>query len=158
MNNNEIQAGAAAQTPTGAEVTQSAQLAAIPLVAVCPIRVQRKRAKGYRMPENTKSVTRPGKFGNPYKIGMHNIFDIKDTTTGKTLKDYLIEKNGENKYHTVEDVLLAYRQKINGSQAMQRVVKHYLKGKNLACFCPLTDDKGKYVPCHADILLEIANG
>ena len=82
---------------------------------------------------------------------MHNIFDIKDRITGKSLKDYLIEKNGENKYHTVEDVLLAYRQKINGSQAMQRVIKYYLKGKDLACFCPL--DK----PCHADILLEVAN-
>ena len=135
----------------------SAVLAAIPLLAVCPIRVQRKRVKGYRMPENTKSVTRPGKFGNPYKIGMHNIFDIKDTT-GKSLKDYLIEKNGENKYHTVEDVLLAYRQKINGSQAMQSVIKYYLKGKNLACFCPITDEKGNYIPCHADILLEVANG
>ena len=122
------------------------------IVSGCPIRVQRKRTKGYRMPENTKSVTRPGKFGNPYKIGMHNIFDIKDRTTGKSLKDYLVEKNGENKYHTIEDCLLAYRQKINGSQAMQRVVKHYLKGKNLSCFCPL--DK----PCHADILLEVANG
>lgn len=120
-------------------------------VGSCPVRVQRKRTKGYKMPPNTKSVTRPGKFGNPYKIGMHNIFDIKDRT-GKSLKDYLIEKNGENKYHTIEDCLLAYRQKINGSQAMQRVVKHYLKGKNLACFCPL--DK----PCHADILLEVANG
>jgi len=152
MNNNERPAGTAIQMPTEAEVSTSAQLAAIPLLAVCPIRVQRKRVKGYRMPENTKSVTRPGKFGNPYKIGMHNIFDIKDRITDKSLKDYLIEKNGENKYHTVEDVLLAYRQKINGSQAMQRVIKYYLKGKNLACFCPL--DK----PCHADILLEVANG
>jgi len=152
MNNNERPAGTAIQIPTEAEVSTSAQLAAIPLLAVCPIRVQRKRVKGYRMPENTKSVTRPGKFGNPYKIGMHNIFDIKDRITDKSLKDYLIEKNGENKYHTVEDVLLAYRQKINGSQAMQRVIKYYLKGKNLACFCPL--DK----PCHADILLEVANG
>ena len=131
---------------------RQATIEAIPMLAVCPIRVQRKRVKGYRMPENTKSVTRPGKFGNPYKIGMHNIFDIKDRITGKSLKDYLIEKNGENKYHTVEDVLLAYRQKINGSQAMQRVIKYYLKGKILACFCPLNK------PCHADILLEVANG
>lgn len=122
------------------------------MLAVCPVRVQRKCTKGYKMPPNTKSVTCLGKFDNPYKIGMHNVWDIKDLKTGKSLKDYLIEKNGENKYHDVEDVLLAYRQKISASQAMQRLIKHYLKGKNLACFCPL--DK----PCPVDILLEVANG
>jgi hypothetical protein len=116
-----------------------------------PIRVQRKRTKGYKMPANTKSVTRPHKFGNPYKIGMHNVWDIKDRETGKSLKDILVAKNGENKYHTIEDTLLAYREKIKASGAMQRIIKRELVGKNLACFCPLSS------PCHADILLELAN-
>lgn len=31
-----------------------------------PKRIQRKRAKGWRMPPNAKSVTRPGPFGNPF--------------------------------------------------------------------------------------------
>lgn len=31
-----------------------------------PKRIQRKRTKGWRMPPNTVSVTRPGKFGNPF--------------------------------------------------------------------------------------------
>ena len=116
-----------------------------------PFRVQRKRTKGYKMPENTKSVTRPHKFGNPYKIGMHNVWDIKDRETSKSLKDILVAKNGENKYHTIEDTLLAYREKIKASVAMQRIIKRELVGKNLACFCPLSS------PCHADILLEVAN-
>lgn len=30
-------------------------------------------------------------------------------------------------------------------------IQSELKGKNLACFCPLDQ------PCHADVLLEIAN-
>jgi hypothetical protein len=34
-----------------------------------PVRIQRKRAKGWRMPANTVSVTRPGQFGNPYYPG-----------------------------------------------------------------------------------------
>ena len=33
-----------------------------------------------------------------------------------------------------------------------------LAGKNLACWCPLTDAQGNRVPCHADVLLELANG
>jgi hypothetical protein len=152
MNKKNSSAGTTDEQRTAADSIPSASLAQNGVLAVCPVRVQRKRTKGYKMPPNTKSVTRPGKFGNPYKIGMHNVWDIKDLKTGKSLKDYLIEKNGENKYHDVEDVLLAYRQNIAASQAMQRLIKHYLKGKNLACFCPL--DK----PCHADILLEVANG
>jgi hypothetical protein len=32
-----------------------------------------------------------------------------------------------------------------------------LVGKNLVCWCPLVDKDGQYVPCHADVLLEIAN-
>jgi hypothetical protein len=33
-----------------------------------PERIQRKRARGWRMPANTVSVTRPGKWGNPYTV------------------------------------------------------------------------------------------
>lgn len=32
-----------------------------------------------------------------------------------------------------------------------------LRGKDLACWCPLVDKDGKAVPCHADVLLELAN-
>jgi len=32
-----------------------------------------------------------------------------------------------------------------------------LRGKDLCCWCPLFDDEGKPYPCHADVLLEIAN-
>jgi hypothetical protein len=32
-----------------------------------------------------------------------------------------------------------------------------LRGKNLACWCPIVDKDGNPVPCHADVLLELAN-
>ncbi len=31
-----------------------------------PQRIQRKRTKGWKMPPNTVSVTRPGRYGNPF--------------------------------------------------------------------------------------------
>jgi Domain of unknown function (DUF4326) len=34
-----------------------------------PVRVQRQRTKGWKMPENTVYVGRPTKFGNPAKVG-----------------------------------------------------------------------------------------
>ena len=44
--------------------------------------------------------------------------------------------------------LLMHREKA----AYREKIRRELKGKNLACFCPT--DKA----CHADVLLEIANG
>jgi len=32
-----------------------------------------------------------------------------------------------------------------------------LRGKNLVCWCPLLDKNGNHHPCHADILLALAN-
>ena len=34
-----------------------------------PQRIQLRRTNGWRMPENTVKVARPGIFGNPWKIG-----------------------------------------------------------------------------------------
>ncbi len=38
-----------------------------------PKRIQRKRIKGWRMPENTVSVCRPGKWGNPFPVGKEGV-------------------------------------------------------------------------------------
>ncbi len=93
------------------------------LVACCPVRVQRKRVKGWKMPENTVYVGRPTKYGNPYVPMLWG--------------------------DTVETCIERY--KTNMSTMLKQDAVKELKGKNLACFCPL--DK----PCHADVLLEIAN-
>lgn len=42
-----------------------------------PKRIQRKRTKGWRMPPNTVSVCRPGKWGNPYVVGTCMIPDAR---------------------------------------------------------------------------------
>ena len=31
-------------------------------------RLQRRRTKGYRLPEGAVSVTRPGRYGNPWEL------------------------------------------------------------------------------------------
>lgn len=89
-----------------------------------PRRVQRQRTKGWRMPANTIYVGRPGMHGNPYRVGI----------------------NG-----TAEDCLRLYRESLKIQRAYRRFIKRELRGKNLACWCPLDQ------PCHADVLLELAN-
>lgn len=101
-----------------------------------PVRIQRKRVKGWKMPENTVSVTRPGKWGNPFKVGDY----IRDPITGEVIKQL----------KSLDDVLTWYKNYLR-YRMMHETIKRELKGKNLACFCKEGD------PCHADILLKIAN-
>lgn len=93
-----------------------------------PRRIQRKRTKGWRLPPNTVCVTRPGRWGNPY------------LPCGKSLDDRA-------------RALACFRVGLLSGRLGFCVddVRRELRGKNLACWCPLES------PCHADVLLEIAN-
>jgi len=99
-----------------------------------PKRIQRKRTKGWHMPSNTVYVGRPSKYGNPYKI------------TSFSLK--IKGMDSENAVRLYEQWL---RQKlIEDTHFLDE-----LKGKDLACWCPLEDKNGNPVPCHADVILKI---
>lgn len=100
-----------------------------PFTPATPHRVQRKRSKGWKMPPNTVSVTRPGKWGNPFRVGDFGI-------------------------RTAVDAAARYRQWLDGFVVGPTPPTDFseLRGKNLACFCHPSQ------ACHADVLLEIANG
>lgn len=104
-----------------------------------PHRVQLRRVLGWKMPANTMKVSRPSPFGNPFKIG--EMYQIAGADDG-TIADVVISDAGV--------AVAFFRQWVGrglGDAAIQS-----LRGKNLACWCPLDQ------PCHADVLLEMANG
>ena len=131
-----------------------------------PVRVQRKRTKGWRMPENTVYVGRPTIYGNPFeafKTECCGFWDVRDDN-GVT---YLVDHNATHaeshlprwakSYATRESVRLFHDDltywlggRMSHDPALAEAI-HGLRGKDLACWCPL--DK----PCHADVLLELAN-
>ncbi len=101
-----------------------------------PKRIQRKRVAGWRMPANTVYVGRPTKWGNPWPV----------TPPSKRLHGV-----GEDFYYrrAVDEFLFWIAQE---EQAELRAdIRQELKGKNLACWCK------EGMPCHADLLLKIAN-
>lgn len=112
-----------------------------------PMRVQLSRRKGWKMPPNTVSVARPGKWGNPFRI---EIF-------GRDLAVTLFERSvvGVWTPDGIPDDKLydAYSMHCLMQRLMVRewLNPRSLRGYNLACWCQI--DK----PCHADVLLEIAN-
>ena len=79
------------------------------------------------MPPNTIYVGRPSRWGNPFvSVGKYRHMLTGDVT----LKDA---------------IMYGPDMKCNLSDISE------LRGKNLACWCPLDQ------PCHADVLLELAN-
>lgn len=58
---------------------------------------------------------------------------------------FIIGKNG-----TRAEVVQKYRDTIESKPMLVLKIKHELKGKDLVCWCAPQ-------PCHADVLLEIAN-
>lgn len=109
-----------------------------------PIRIQRRRVKGWKMPENTVYVGSPSKWGNQFKIG--------DTITSKKMG---IDVDYNLKLQVNGQCVLAFHywlDNTNDGAKIKELAKNELQGKNLACFCALNQ------PCHADILLKVANG
>lgn len=98
-------------------------------------RVQLRRTKGWRMPEHTWAVTRPNYWGNPFKIG---------TTTNAAYGNVVVRDAA----HAVE----LFREYLANNPLIVTDAQFVLRGWNLACWCPLD------APCHADVLLEVANG
>lgn len=90
-------------------------------------KVWNKRDPG--CPKDAVYVGRPSKWGNKYRIGAPH------PTTGKPM--------------TRLEVINLYRQDLENSPALLAELKKYA-GCDWSCWCaPL--------PCHADVLLELAN-
>ena len=104
-----------------------------------PKRIQRKRTKGWRMPEGAVYVGRPGKWGNPFPVGQW----VRPLEGGLPVE-----------VKTPEQAVALFRASAmhpTGGFVFRENVRKHLAGKDLCCWCPLDQ------PCHADVLLEIAN-
>mgnify|MGYP001552185584 CR=1 FL=1 len=103
-----------------------------------PKRIQLRRTKGWRMPPNTVKVTRPGRWENPFCVTQY-------VAPGKKVAGWLIA------VPTVEDAVECFRIMMHERPEYLEEARQELRGKNLGCWCKLGE------PCHADVLLEIAN-
>ncbi len=105
-----------------------------------PLRVQIKRTKGWRMPENTVKVDRTTRWGNPFTpdqcgsaenaVACHRAWVLRDEAE---LAARACAAPPEKTPPAIEEI------------------RRELRGKNLACWC------APGAPCHADWLLTLAN-
>ncbi|MFY1595432.1 DUF4326 domain-containing protein [Micromonospora sp. WMMD737] len=154
-----------------------------------PKRVQWNRFAGTQLPPNTRLVTRPSRYGNPFvyrdrsrglvRFGPKHLerfgreWDYEGRCSGAGAShdmwfsaDDIVETHV--RWATREEIVELYRLTLtdptpgmrmafpSGSGRFLKVtvedIRRNLAGTNLACTCPLDQ------PCHADVLLELANG
>lgn len=152
--------------------------------APTPVRIQRKRTKGFDLQAASRAVNgldcvyvgRPTMWGNPYDfrpsefcwaaLGMGERGDRRGRIAA-SVKAYRAWVNAaspgsiiiEDRYSLrIGDGLETDREVVSASVQIGRraplicEITAELRGKNLACWCALGG-----TPCHADVLLEIAN-
>ncbi|MEW2267878.1 DUF4326 domain-containing protein [Streptomyces sp. NPDC047868] len=119
--------------------------------ATRPRRIQRRRTKGWRKPDNCVIVTRPSRFGNPFTIAGALEWGGADTTEqarelcATAFRSWLRGNTdwwmGPEADATRDRILAALSE---------------LRGRDLACYCPLPAD-GEPDHCHASVLITLAN-
>src|SRR5262245_58140969 len=94
-----------------------------------PTRIQQRRAKGWRKPPGARSVSRPGPFGNPFRV----------------------EVPGDPASHAA--AVMAFLEWVTApAQAgLPARARRELAGHDLMCWC------APDLPCHADVWLELVN-
>ena len=102
-------------------------------------RIQRKRSKGWRMPANSVCVSRPSKWGNPWRV-----------STKPLTWDSAFTERTRMTVSSREEAIVLYRRWIDDPQNPLRSQIRELRGKDLCCWCSLD------APCHADALLDLA--
>lgn len=109
-----------------------------------PKRIQMSRQRPWRADNpDAVIVSRPSGWGNPFRVGgvawfetMHGRFggEVPDRDTAvRFFREWFMYSDGEN------------------ARAARDMAREELVGRDLACWCPLAQ------PCHADVLLELAN-
>lgn len=118
-------------------------------VVAVPLRIQRQRAKGWRMPKGAVYVGRPGKFGNPFAPRIipgwatdSRRYAVEDFTRWISHPD-MFWRNTSGGFGSAGESVERARALVEGLPS--------LRGKDLACWCPVGQ------PCHGDVLLELAN-
>lgn len=126
-----------------------------------PKRIQRQRTKGWQMPQGAVYVGRPSRWGNPCSVERYGrekaVLFYREIVSGSWTPS-IAKELSDVEYTQLYREREAFLERFRRWNTTPRVEMFYdLRGYDLACWCPLEDKKGNHVPCHADVLLEIAN-
>jgi hypothetical protein len=114
--------------------------------AAAPKRIQLSRAKGWRKPTDAVVVARPTSWGNLYAVQRKRQgYLVVDRRDGRVIA-------GAPDIRSARTAAVELFALDAGAHPLwQPNAVRELAGRDLACWCPLDQ------PCHADVLLQLAN-
>lgn len=116
-----------------------------------PDRIQRRRVKGWRMPDGAVYVGRGTRWGNPFAVGYQCSFGGAMHLAVEDIFATLGSPRGRARVPDAATATAWFRELMLAHPYMVERARRELRGKPLACWCRLDQ------PCHADVLLELAN-
>ena len=119
-----------------------------------PQRIQRQRTPGWRMPADAIYVGRPTKWGNPINLSdvghQYPSLDDRAVAAGVVRDFQVLASRGRLAFPNWLSVD-GTRGPVEWTYPSLNEIRADLAGHDLVCWCPLDS------PCHADVLLELAN-
>jgi hypothetical protein len=120
-----------------------------------PKRIQLSRKRGWRKPENTVVVARPSKWGNPITMSevgaQYPSLDDRGIAT-LVVRDFRVLATRGRLAFPNWRFLGGRRGPVEWTYPSLEEIRSELGGHDLGCWCPIDQ------PCHADVLLQLANG
>lgn len=117
-----------------------------------PKRVQMSRQRPWRTDHpDAVIVARPSKWGNPFVIGQPGVPDAKAAANLYVAMVLICEYGRQCVVADPSTVMHVITEGLPGPIATLQAIRSELRGRDLACWCPLDE------PCHADVLLMLAN-
>ncbi|NKE43420.1 DUF4326 domain-containing protein [Roseomonas frigidaquae] len=114
-------------------------------MADTPHRIQRLRTKGWRLLEGAVTVSRPSKWGNPWKAEVVDGVGWCCADAGGRI----VQARDRQDAHDL--AVGHFRAWLAKHPSLAAEARAELRGRVLCCWCPPD------VACHADVLLAIAN-
>lgn len=115
-----------------------------------PRRIQRRRVKGWRAPDGARYVGRGTRWGNPWVVVQTRTgWAVNWAGEGTPTPEWTASTDNQHAAHIMAVGLYReYAERTVGFAVRARVE---LSGRDLMCWCP------PELPCHVDVLLELAN-
>ncbi|MFG2970834.1 DUF4326 domain-containing protein [Streptomyces sp. NPDC048288] len=117
-----------------------------------PKRIQRKRTRGWRAPEGTLYVGRGTRYGNPWAVTLDRTrgWRVHPADDTSVLSPNIVGW-WESRHRAHEVAVEKFREYAESTVGYAARARAELAGHDLMCWCPET------LPCHVDVLLEVAN-
>ncbi|MFF9240049.1 DUF4326 domain-containing protein [Streptomyces sp. NPDC014801] len=115
-----------------------------------PARIQRPHTKDWRPPANAVDVRRGTPWGSPWVVG-HAPTGWSVNWAGAGPSSLKLIATTDTRYAAHQMAVGLYREYAERTAGFTDRARVELAGRNVMCWCP------PHLPCHADVLLEIAN-